>query len=927
MPRSLLLPLLFWCLATTGLYADGSAFDLAGPKVDVHVKRGDITLPISEAPNLLPGDRIWIHPDLPANQSAHFVLIVAFLRGATNPPPPDWFTRVETWNPDVRSEGVFVTVPAGAQQALLFLAPETGGDFNTLRNSVRGLPGSFVRAAQDLQAASWDRMRLQAYLKEVKFTSLADQSTLKSRAELAARSLGIKLNEKCFDQPPEQQVSCLSQNSEGLVLDDAHAESLVSQLTNGDTLNLVNAISSTNIGGAGAYSPYIGAIVDTARILSSLHTAHFQYIPALALPTDDTLNLRLNMPPSFRNPKSVVVIALPPLGPSRPEPLHQISPGDDFCVQKPNLVLPAEGAPLVFATRLAHDLVLHIDGQESRKGLPVDLPLIPDPARGGLILIHPAPQLPDGELVGVIRGKWGFDDWQGPHFLLRASQPGHWSLDSADESALVVGRDDTLHLTGQNTLCVEKVEQQAKDSGTSKLLWTSPSPNDLKVTVPMKDAAPGPVSLSIYQYGLDAPQTLSLQAYADAASLDRFTFSAGDTEAYLRGTRLDEVAKAELEGISWTPGNLTRVQNLDQLKMETSGSTIKLKPGKRYTANVRLLDGRKLKVPVSVDPPRPQAVLLNKGVQFDSAAQPVPVVLGSQDDLPVQGHLVFFIKSTTPSQFSRDEKVEIASTDSGFQATLSLADGNLMLEDASTAVARLDPLKSFGLSAFGPLRARVISADGAAGDWFPLGTLVRLPGFQDLRCPRAQNRPCMLSGSNLFLAREFSSTPDFADPAQVPVDFTGTELEVPHPASGGTLYIKLRDDPGTVQTLNLPMTVVPLRSLASETHREPAATEPAPEPAAPATAAPTTSPARTPSAPATAPAQPAAQPPAAPPASHPSTPAADPKPQPEVSTPATAPAEPSSASMVAPSTNAPKKTPAPPPSKKTSGMPPVTPAE
>jgi len=53
--------------------------------------------------------------------------------------------------------------------------------------------------------------------------------------------------------------------------------------------------------------------VDTARILASLHTAHFQYIPALALPTKDTLNLRLSVPPSFRDPKSVVVVALPPL--------------------------------------------------------------------------------------------------------------------------------------------------------------------------------------------------------------------------------------------------------------------------------------------------------------------------------------------------------------------------------------------------------------------------------------------------------------------------------------------------------------------------------------------------------------------------------------------------------------------------------------
>jgi hypothetical protein len=53
--------------------------------------------------------------------------------------------------------------------------------------------------------------------------------------------------------------------------------------------------------------------VDTAKILASLHTAHFQYIPALALPTKDTLNLRLNVPPSFRDPKSVVVVALPPV--------------------------------------------------------------------------------------------------------------------------------------------------------------------------------------------------------------------------------------------------------------------------------------------------------------------------------------------------------------------------------------------------------------------------------------------------------------------------------------------------------------------------------------------------------------------------------------------------------------------------------------
>ena len=173
MRRSLQL-LLFCCLASTGLYAAGPAFDLAGPKVDVRVKRGEVTLPIGETPNLMAGDRLWIHPDFPESQTTHYVLIVAFLRGATNPPPPEWFTRVETWSREAREEGVFVKVPEEAQQALIFLAPESGGDFSTLRKAVTNRPGTFVRAVQDLQAASWDRMRLDAYLAEVKETSQTD---------------------------------------------------------------------------------------------------------------------------------------------------------------------------------------------------------------------------------------------------------------------------------------------------------------------------------------------------------------------------------------------------------------------------------------------------------------------------------------------------------------------------------------------------------------------------------------------------------------------------------------------------------------------------------------------------------------------------------------------------------------------------------
>jgi hypothetical protein len=832
-------------LAVRALHADNPAFDLTGPKVDVHVKRGEVTLPISEVPNLVAGDRLWIHPDFPESQSAHYILIVAFLRGATNPPPPEWFTRVETWTREAREEGVFVTVPDEAQQALFFLAPETGGDFSTLRAAVRGRPGAFVRATQDLQAASWDRMRLDAYLNEVHVTSQTDPALLKPRAEQAARTLGIKLDQQCFDKPSDQQAPCLVQHTDGLVLDDANVQSLVAQIANGSTADLMNQLSWSQAAGAGAYSPYVGAIVDTAKILSSLRTAHFQYIPALALPTKDTLNLRLNVPPSFRDPKSVVVVALPPIAAAKMPPLHPVNPADVFCAGKPNLVLAADGAPLVFATQLAHELTLHLEpkGSEAKesaakpaesKPAPIDLPVKADASQGGLVLVGAAPPLPAGEWTATLHGQWGFDPWEGPRFHLRAAQPGKWTIAAGDQSALVVGRDDKLHLEDESTLCVDKVELQAA-AAPLKLTWKSSKPEQLEVSVPMKDVAPGPVTLLIHQFGVEKPDSIALKAYAEAASLDKLTLNSGDSEAQLKGTRLDEVAQAAVDGITLKPAGLKRIDDLDQLTLHTDSDPSSLQTGKTVSAIVDLRDGRQLKTPVTIGPPRPQIELLSKGAQGDASAPPSPVHLGSADDLPLEGRLVFFLKARVPKAFPRAEKVEVAATDGSFRTLLSLADNSLMLEDAKTALGVVEPLARFGSSAFGPIQARALSTEGVAGDWLPLGTLVRLPGFKELRCPHTLTKPCTLTGSNLFLASSISATPEFDNPTEIALDFTGTQLAVPHPVNG-LLYLKLRDDPETVQTLTLPVTPA---SAPQTSTQLPASTPQAPmqlPPAAPQTA-------------------------------------------------------------------------------------------
>src|SRR6185437_16450762 len=84
--------------ASAGIAAQAGVapFDLAGPDLQVSVGRGHETLPIAEVPNLAAGDRLWVRADLPANQSQHYLLVIGFLRGATNPPPRSWFHACET---------------------------------------------------------------------------------------------------------------------------------------------------------------------------------------------------------------------------------------------------------------------------------------------------------------------------------------------------------------------------------------------------------------------------------------------------------------------------------------------------------------------------------------------------------------------------------------------------------------------------------------------------------------------------------------------------------------------------------------------------------------------------------------------------------------------------------------------------------------
>jgi hypothetical protein len=790
-------------LSATSARADNAAFDLLGPRIEMKVTRGGKPLPISEVANLQPGDRLWIHPDFPQDQSARYLLVVAFLRGSTNPPPESWFTRAETWKKQVREEGIVVTVPQDAQQALLFLAPETGGDFSTLRSVVHDKPGVFVRASQDLNQASLDRTRLEKYLGDVREISDADPRALHERSILLARTLGIRLDQQCFERPLEQQASCLTQNTGNLVLDDGHSQSMVAALTSGPNSDLIGAVSATPLAGGGFYSAYVGAIVDLARVMNNIHTASYQYIPALVLPKKEEMNLKLNNPPSFRKPMSVIVVGLPAVEAPQLPPLRTADAKQVYCLQKSPLILPVEGAPLVYSANIAHDFVLRVQG---KSGGTLDLPAEAAPASGGFKIDTNAldPAKLDPEVTGTLHGFWGFEAFDGPNFHLRTSRSSQWSIPAAEESALIVGREDTFHVQAPAAVCVDAMSIQDTQGREAKTSWKFTKAEELEVKVALKDQAAGPMKLKLHQFGLSHPDEVAVRAYSEAAHLESFVINAGDAEGVLKGSRLDEVERFELKGTRFVPAKLTRANEKDELRLAVNESNPPaLQPMERLVARIALKDGRVLELPTVVEAPRPKVTLVSKSIR--PGAVPSAISLGSQEELPLDGQITFLLKTEIPNKFSRSEKIEVANADESFSAVLGFTDGSLVLRDSENVVATLDPLKAFGPSAFGPLQFRPIDPNGGKGDWQALAVLVRVPVLKEIRCSAKPDKPCELSGASLYLIDSVASDPQFTHTTPVPAGFLDATLSVPHPGETG-LYLKLRDDPSAVSTAILPVT-------------------------------------------------------------------------------------------------------------------------
>jgi hypothetical protein len=735
-------------------------------------------------------------------------MVTAFLRGSTNPPPASWFYRCDTWAGKCAQQGLTITVPPDAQQLLVFLAPRTSGDFNTLVGAVRARPGVFVRASQDLNQAMLDRSRLRVYLHDLQLLEQSDPDRLQQAAPLLARSLAIKVNEKCLERMPALQAPCLMEGDEALIMNDGHSTSIVEALTAAPASDLAMEASYTPQLGYGYYSPYVASVLDMARLLGSFRTAKYQYIPALALPQSERLSLALNAAPSFQDPKSVIVVALPAIEGPQPPPLHAVDPKEIYCARKSSLLLPVEGAPLVFSTTYAHDLQLRLVGEG---GHSIELPATTDATQGGFVVATTGVSGANlGDRVrGSLHGYWGFEPYEGPTFQLVNTHAENWQVPDQDKGSLIVGRENTINLKAGSVSCIDDIMLRDPAGKEFKPVWKPVQPGELELKLPLQEAQPGALTLLVGQFGASAPEPIALQAFAEAGHLDSFTVHAGDTSGVLQGSRLDEVASLSFRGIAFAPGALTVTHGTDTLLMTapTPEAASALHQGDVANAQVRLKDGRLLGVRATVDAPRPSVVLISSSVQLSAADRDGNIELADPDELPQDARLIFSVRAREPAAFAYDERIEIATADESASTTLSLAGGSITLERSAVAVAVLDAALAFGPSVFGPLKFRVTLA-GSIGDWQPLATLVRLPVLADLRCPSTPELACQLSGAKLFLVDSLSIDRQFSHPVQVPDGFPGYTLPIPQPTDG-RLYLRLRDDPAVINPVTVQVAALP----------------------------------------------------------------------------------------------------------------------
>ena len=141
-----------------------------------------------------------------------------------------------------------------------------------------------------------------------------------------------------------------------------------------------------------------------------------------------------------------------------------------------------------------------------------------------------------------------------------------WQLAAGDAAALIVGRQDTVHLRADSVSCIDSIMLKDPAGKELKAEWKQLKPDEVEVKLPLQEVQPGAMTLLVKQYGASQPQPIAVQTFAEAGRFDGFAIHAGDDVGTLKGSRLDEVATLTIKNLVFLPGDLSSSQGSDELR-------------------------------------------------------------------------------------------------------------------------------------------------------------------------------------------------------------------------------------------------------------------------------------------------------------------------------------------------------------------------
>ena len=152
-------------------------------------------------------------------------------------------------------------------------------------------------------------------------------------------------------------------------------------------------------------------------------------------------------------------------------------------------------------------------------------------AQGGFVVDTTALRHRDSRRYGggTLHGYWGFDPYQAPTFHLVNARRQPWALPAAIRGAGGRARRHRASDGGQRGLRGSASCSRTRPARNSRWIGSRSSPTAVEVKLPLEDAAPGPMTLLVSQYGAADTQQVALQhVQLKPAHLGGFVIHAGD---------------------------------------------------------------------------------------------------------------------------------------------------------------------------------------------------------------------------------------------------------------------------------------------------------------------------------------------------------------------------------------------------------------